>query len=121
MKQVILDPPPPPFIEVPVLSQESERSCICVLGVSILPFLQFSLAFWKCSESVAYLVFHFHFYDIETINDIGICYIGAINTNCYIKLFENNDINCIDVIHFMCPYMDNQGRAVLLVINMKEI
>jgi len=36
-------------------------------------------------------------------------------------LFENNDINCIDVIHFMCPYMDNQGRAVLLVINMKEI
>jgi hypothetical protein len=120
MKQVILDPPPP-FIEVPVLSQESERSCICVLGVSILPFLQFSLAFWKCSESVAYLVFHFHFYDIETINDIGICYIGAINTNCYIKLFENNDINCIDVIHFMCPYMDNQGRAVLLVINMKEI
>jgi len=27
----------PLFIEVPVPSQESERSCICVLGVSILP------------------------------------------------------------------------------------
>ena len=28
---------PPPFIEMPVLSQGSERSCICVLGVSICP------------------------------------------------------------------------------------
>ena len=27
---------PPLFIEVSVPSQESERSCICVLGVSIL-------------------------------------------------------------------------------------
>jgi hypothetical protein len=27
----------PLFIEVPVLSQESERSCVSVLGVSILP------------------------------------------------------------------------------------
>ena len=34
---------PPLFIEVPVPSQESERSCICVLEVSILPpwLLQF--------------------------------------------------------------------------------
>jgi len=28
---------PPLFIEVPVASHESERSCICVLGVSVLP------------------------------------------------------------------------------------
>jgi len=28
---------PSPFIEVLVLSQENERSSICVLGVSILP------------------------------------------------------------------------------------
>ena len=27
---------PAPFIEVPVPIHESERSCICVLGVSIL-------------------------------------------------------------------------------------
>ena len=27
----------PPFIEIPVPNQESERSCICVLGVLILP------------------------------------------------------------------------------------
>jgi hypothetical protein len=28
---------PPHFIEMPVTSQDSERSCICVLWVSILP------------------------------------------------------------------------------------
>jgi hypothetical protein len=28
---------PSPFTEVPVLSQESERSCICVLVISNLP------------------------------------------------------------------------------------
>jgi hypothetical protein len=28
---------PSPFTEVPVLSQDSERSCICVLGISNLP------------------------------------------------------------------------------------
>jgi hypothetical protein len=28
---------PPPFIEVHVTSQESDKLCICVLGVSILP------------------------------------------------------------------------------------
>jgi len=39
----------PPFIEVPVSIQESERSCICVLGVSILPL----------STTVWYLYFHF--------------------------------------------------------------
>jgi len=29
---------PPLFIEVPAPSQESEQSCICLLGVSILQF-----------------------------------------------------------------------------------
>jgi hypothetical protein len=28
---------PPPYFKVPVPSQESERSCICMLGISILP------------------------------------------------------------------------------------
>jgi len=32
---------PPPFIEVPVQSKESERSCICVVGVSTLPLSTF--------------------------------------------------------------------------------
>ena len=30
--------PRPLFIEVPVLSEKSEQPCICVFGVSILPF-----------------------------------------------------------------------------------
>jgi len=43
---------PPPFIEVSVPSLESERSCICVLQISILPlriFYGFFLElFWRC-------------------------------------------------------------------------
>jgi hypothetical protein len=31
---------PPNYINVPAPSQESERSCICVLGISIYLFLQ---------------------------------------------------------------------------------
>jgi hypothetical protein len=43
----------PLFIEVLVASQESERSCICVLGI-------FSWIL-NCSDSVAFDVFHFFF------------------------------------------------------------
>jgi hypothetical protein len=49
---------------VPVLSQESEQSCICVLEVSILKdfsieFWDFSIEFWNGSDSVVFFVFHF--------------------------------------------------------------
>ena len=45
---------------LPMLSQESRHSCICVLGVSIMPLLlQFLIGFWDCSSSVAISVFHF--------------------------------------------------------------
>jgi hypothetical protein len=48
------------FTEVPVLSQESERSCICVLGISNLPISAiFLLNFWNFSDSV---IFFFPFY-----------------------------------------------------------
>ena len=51
---------PPLFIEVPVPSQESERSCIRVLAVSILPLSSIVfIDFWKCSESVVFFVLHF--------------------------------------------------------------
>jgi hypothetical protein len=47
------------FTEVPVLSPESERSCICVLGISNLPISTiFLLNFWNFSDSV---IFFFHF------------------------------------------------------------
>ena len=43
------------FTEVPVLSQESERSCICVLGISNLPISTiFLLNFWNFSDSVIF-------------------------------------------------------------------
>ena len=45
----------PRFIEVSVPRQESERTCNCVLRVSILPLFKIL----NCSNSVAFLVFHF--------------------------------------------------------------
>jgi hypothetical protein len=36
---------PPPFIEIPVPSQESEWSCICMLGASIWPLSMLSKLF----------------------------------------------------------------------------
>ena len=48
---------PPLFIEVPVPSPESEWSCICALGVSILPLSTILvLDGWKCD------IFCFLFY-----------------------------------------------------------
>jgi hypothetical protein len=54
---------PPLVIEVPVPSQESERSCLCVLRVCLcvlrvsifplfLPFNIFFYCFWNCFDSV---------------------------------------------------------------------
>jgi hypothetical protein len=39
---------------VPVLSQKSGQSCICVLGVSILK--DFSIEFWNGSDSVVFFL-----------------------------------------------------------------
>jgi hypothetical protein len=48
------------FIEVPVPSKKSARSCICVLGVLILFSLHhFSIGFLNCSYSVLLLGSHF--------------------------------------------------------------
>jgi hypothetical protein len=46
------------LIEVPVPSQESERSCISLLFVSMfVSFYDLSIGFWKCSDSVVFLFF----------------------------------------------------------------
>ena len=47
---------PPLFIEVPVPSQESERSCFCI---DLVSFYDFSIEFWNCCYRVVYVVFHF--------------------------------------------------------------
>jgi hypothetical protein len=50
------------YVEVPVLNQESERSCICpcVRGIYLVRFYNFSIRFWYCSDHVVLFVFHFH-------------------------------------------------------------
>jgi len=55
------------YIIVPVTSQESKRSCICVIGVSVLPLstILISIGFWNCSDGVVVIVFHF----ITTFNN----------------------------------------------------
>jgi len=61
------------FIEVPVTSQESEWSCIWVLGVSVLSlFLHFVLPvirFSNCSDSVVFFLLLFYSTDkpVETV------------------------------------------------------
>ena len=52
----------PLCIKVPVPSQESEQSCICVLGLSILPLSTIRIFdFWSCSDSVVFLCFSFYY------------------------------------------------------------
>ena len=47
---------PPLFVEVPVPKQESERSCICVLGCRFGSFYDFEKEwFQNCSDSVVFL------------------------------------------------------------------
>jgi hypothetical protein len=48
----------PLFIEVSVLSLESEWSYMCVAEVSIAYFYDFSLGFFNCSDSVVFFVCH---------------------------------------------------------------
>ena len=46
-------------MEVPVLSEDRERSSICVLYVSILPLYEFYIGFWNYTDSVVFFVLHF--------------------------------------------------------------
>ena len=43
------------FIEVPVQSQENERSCICVIGIDFTSFYDFDIGVWNCSNNVVFL------------------------------------------------------------------
>ena len=50
------------FIELLVPGQESERACMCVLGVSIVAsFYDFLITFWNCSDSGGIRYFFLHF------------------------------------------------------------
>jgi hypothetical protein len=51
----------PPLLEVPVTSQESERSCyLCVRGVHFFfCFYDFSIKFWNSFDGVVFFIVHF--------------------------------------------------------------
>jgi len=44
-------------MEIPVPSQESHQSCMCVLVVSSMFFFRFFIRFWNCSDSVVFVLF----------------------------------------------------------------
>ena len=48
--------------EVPVARQESDQSCICELGVSILLLFTICLIGFRCFDSVLFFVYHFIHY-----------------------------------------------------------
>ena len=50
---------PPLFIEVSVPSNESKRSCICVLEVSILPLSKILIFDFGIIPSVVFFVIHY--------------------------------------------------------------
>ena len=73
----------PLFIEVPAASQETQRSCICVLGVSIL------LLFWR-----------FFLLEFGTVSTVCYCLLVMlfslfINESLSLILNPNIDLNCI--------------------------
>ena len=65
----------PLFTEVPVPSQESEQSCVCVLvGIDFASFYDFSIGFWNCSDRVVFFFFVLFFNNITVT---GIIYHGC--------------------------------------------
>ena len=48
---------PPPYIEVSEPSQENERSCIWDRSFDIADFYDYTIKFWKCSDSVNIYLF----------------------------------------------------------------
>ena len=47
----------PRFIEVPVRSKDNERSCVCVLGISILPLSSILILEFRTVPPVWYFLF----------------------------------------------------------------
>ena len=62
---------PPRFIEVPVIRQESERSCTCVLGVLVMPlFLRFLYLILEMFRQC--VLFHFYCWWFKIYRMIGL-------------------------------------------------
>ena len=101
---------PPLFTEVPVPSQESELSCICVLKVSFLSLTTifywifgavltvclelFRQRVWSCSNSV-FGVFR------QRVWSCSDSVFGAVPTVC-LELFRHRVWSCSDSVVFVC-------------------
>ena len=72
---------PPLFIEVAVPNKENERSCICLLRISIFTsFYYISIEFWNCLDSVVFLVLDY------------IAIHGFVKTNATTKREKNTSL-----------------------------
>lgn len=62
---------PPHFLKVPVLSQESKRSCVSVLGVSIFPLSRTLIFYFGVVRTKLYFLFlSFYYLYIFSCHDI---------------------------------------------------
>ena len=105
------------FIKVPVLSQESARSCIYVLGVSILSVSQIFQWDFNCSDSVVSFVFTFYVLYFQTtfgemimIQNNG----DVIGLSRFIitRLLGNPDIAC-EFSHPSVPHLYKDGNSII--------
>ena len=91
------------FVELPVPNQDSERSCMCTLGASLLSH---STGFCNCSDSMVFIVFivlHHYFYYIM---DVGpLVDEGHILQDIQIYRIHQS----LTVIKFLTPMMANSG------------
>ena len=74
------------FIEVPVPSQQSEWSCICVLGVAILPLSKKILLEIENVPTVCYFLLCFSFHSYSLITNVVI--FGLSRTICFVSKFR---------------------------------
>jgi hypothetical protein len=93
---------PPPFIEVPVPSQESKRSCICMLEVSILPLF---LRFLNCFDNGISLCFFFFPVIFHIPSNSSHIFFISVSTICdwILELFQQC---CIVFKYFYCELYD---------------
>jgi hypothetical protein len=69
---------PPPFIEMPVPSQESDPSCICISGVGFTSFYDFFLlGFGTVATLWYFLYFSFH-YMANNYNDASFWRVSVV-------------------------------------------
>ena len=92
---------PPHLIKMAVSSRERERSCICVLEVSILPLSSdFSIGFWNCFDNVEFcfvlffICLLFIFLSLIIFTNSSICKVN-VTQMCKLYSYIDDRINSI--------------------------